>query len=328
MKKLVSLLFLCPYLGFSQSNTFPATGNVGIGTLYPRGILDIGSSSGDIFLTGNTNTGTYQSNFLSGHVYLTPYAGNDIAYLQARRQNNSGTVSLRLRTYDAGNLVEAMHIAGNGAIGIGTINPISKLDVEGNASMLTGVHKMYFSELYSFDITKAGFRNNAGNLVMNAKNGGILFLNRDVTAETHIQSFSGSDAIDIAVFKSNGSVGIGTSNTSDPSFRLFVETGIRTRRVKVDATTWADYVFRKDYRLPELKHVEAFIKVNQHLPDVPSAAEVEKNGLDLGDTQALLLKKIEELTLYIIELNKNLALQQDENNKLNKRIELLEKARK
>ena len=104
----------------------------------------------------------------------------------------------------------------------------------------------------------------------------------------------------------NGNVGIGTINTNDVSYKLFVETGIRTRKVKVDQATWADYVFEPSYKLPSLEEVESFIKQHKHLPDVPSARDVQKEGLNLGDNQALLLKKIEELTLYAIEQNKKL----------------------
>ncbi|RXK82909.1 hypothetical protein [Filimonas effusa] len=108
------------------------------------------------------------------------------------------------------------------------------------------------------------------------------------------------------VFSYDGRLGIGTNNVSDAGYRLFVETGIRTRKIKVDHTTWADYVFDSSYQLAPLSYVEQFIQENKHLPEVPSAAEVKKDGLDLGDNQAVLLKKIEELTLYIIQQNKKM----------------------
>lgn len=101
-----------------------------------------------------------------------------------------------------------------------------------------------------------------------------------------------------------GNIGIGTANINDPAYKLYVEAGIRTRKVKVDQTVWSDYVFEVGYPLRSLKEVEQFIRDNHHLPEVPSAAEVEQNGLDLGDNQATLLKKIEELTLYLIDANK------------------------
>ncbi|MCG2616725.1 hypothetical protein LZZ85_20670 [Terrimonas sp. NA20] len=108
---------------------------------------------------------------------------------------------------------------------------------------------------------------------------------------------SGSNALAI---DANGQVGIGISAFAT-GYKLSVGGNIIAEKVKVSLQPWADYVFEPTYKLPALHEVAAFIKENKHLPGVPSAAEVEKNGLDLGDNQATLLKKIEELTLYILE---------------------------
>jgi hypothetical protein len=102
----------------------------------------------------------------------------------------------------------------------------------------------------------------------------------------------------------NGNVSIGTIPVDD--YKLAVNGTIGSRRVKVTQELWADYVFDSSFQLAPLHLVEKYIQVNKHLPDVPSAAEVKKEGLDLGDNQAILLKKIEELTLYIIEQNKRM----------------------
>jgi hypothetical protein len=88
-----------------------------------------------------------------------------------------------------------------------------------------------------------------------------------------------------------------------------VEDGIRTRKVKVDQdTNWPDYVFHSNYRLRPLSEVEAYIQQNHHLPEVPSEEDVRKEGLDLGNNQATLLKKVEELTLYLIDQNKKIEV--------------------
>lgn len=118
----------------------------------------------------------------------------------------------------------------------------------------------------------------------------------------------------------SGRVAIGITAVTDTNYRLFVEKGIRTRKVKVDVNNWPDYVFNPQYELRSIVEIERYIKDNGHLPDLPSAAEAEKDGISLGDNQALLLKKIEELTLYMIELNKKVAALEEQNNTLKKII--------
>jgi len=110
----------------------------------------------------------------------------------------------------------------------------------------------------------------------------------------------------------SGHVGIGTTNTSGFNFNVAgtaVFDGVTVKSfsgTNPKATPWADYVFDKNYVLPSLGDLAAFIKENKHLPGIPTAAEVEKNGIDLGATQAKLLEKIEQLTLYTIELQKQI----------------------
>ena len=105
---------------------------------------------------------------------------------------------------------------------------------------------------------------------------------------------------------------IGNSSTTIPAgstYKLAVSGGILTEKVRVatnGTAFWADYVFDKSFRLKPLKEVEKFIKVNKHLPDVPSTADVTSNGIDLAETQAILLQKIEELTLYVIQQQKEI----------------------
>ena len=80
------------------------------------------------------------------------------------------------------------------------------------------------------------------------------------------------------------------------------------REIKVQLnSTWPDYVFSKDYNLLPLSEVEQFINENHHLPNIPSAAEVEENGINIGEMNTKLLLKVEELTLYIIQMEKRLA---------------------
>ncbi|CAM1374468.1 hypothetical protein [Tenacibaculum xiamenense] len=112
----------------------------------------------------------------------------------------------------------------------------------------------------------------------------------------------------------NGKVGIGTETTGN--HKLAVEGSIGAREIKVEATGWSDFVFYDDYQLPTLKEVEAHIQEKGHLKDIPSAKEVEKEGFFLGEMDAKLLQKIEELTLYTIQQEKKIESLQKQNEEI------------
>jgi hypothetical protein len=172
-----------------------------------------------------------------------------------------------------------------GRVGIGTTNPSDIFQVNNGSTI-------------RFQVGSSG-----GVFVNNEINGGSLsspgplYLNYTSTGNTLLNS-------------NGGSVGIGT-NTPDAAYKLSVNGKIRSKEIKVE-TTWSDYVFDKDYQLRPINEVDTYIKKNHHLPDIPSAAEVEKNGVNLGETSSLLLKKIEELTLYLIEKDKQITEIQNE----------------
>jgi hypothetical protein len=111
-----------------------------------------------------------------------------------------------------------------------------------------------------------------------------------------------------------GNLGIGTA--PDVTYRLSVNGNIRSKEVVVESG-WADYVFAKDYKLPLLTEVEKYIKVNNHLPEIPSAKEIQENGLKVGEVQTKMMQKIEELTLYIIEQNKKIEALEKKLNTIN-----------
>ncbi|NDV68102.1 hypothetical protein [Dysgonomonas sp. 25] len=133
------------------------------------------------------------------------------------------------------------------------------------------------------------------------------------------------------VITSDGKIGIGTSYPNTKldvlgairSTQLDVNGTIRAKEVKIELTGWSDFVFDNNYRLPSLKEVESYINRHNHLPNIPSEKEVLENGIDVGEMQAKLLQKIEELTLYMIEQQKEIKDLQEENKKINKELDNL-----
>lgn len=115
----------------------------------------------------------------------------------------------------------------------------------------------------------------------------------------------------------NGRVGIGTSA---PKETLSVNGKIRAHEVKVETTNWPDYVFADGYQLPSLKETAKFIEENKHLPGVPKAAEIEENGLSLGEMNRILMQKVEELTLHLIHKDNEMSIIKDELLNLKKQI--------
>jgi len=123
------------------------------------------------------------------------------------------------------------------------------------------------------------------------------------------------------IIKGNGYVGIGTQN---PTSLLTVAGNIASREVKVTVAAGADFVFDNDYNLPSLESVDKFIKENKHLPEIASAKEMQKDGINLSEMNIKLLQKIEEMTLYMIEMKKENEEMKKENKKQDEKISLLE----
>ncbi|NML40217.1 SlyX family protein [Chitinophaga sp. G-6-1-13] len=124
-------------------------------------------------------------------------------------------------------------------------------------------------------------------------------------------------------YDENGEVNIGNNQRNS---NLNVNGNIKTRKVKVTQQEWADFVFDPTYQLPTLPAVAQFIRDNRHLPDIPSAAEVSKQGVDVGDMSARLLQKIEEMTLYLIEQHKQIDTLTQQNRLMAEKIKQLEQS--
>ncbi|MFL9485701.1 hypothetical protein ACI6Q2_23160 [Chitinophagaceae bacterium LWZ2-11] len=188
----------------------------------------------------------------------------------------------------------------NGGVGIGTTTPQANLHIAQNDGASDAVRaSLIFSRYW---ISNSETRASS---IFQYNTGGSDKLVFAVSGDGGSSSSPVDYAMAKMVIQANGNVGVGTTT---PAEKLAVNGNIRSKKIIVTQNNWPDYVFDSSYTLTPLALVEQFIKDNKHLPDVPSAKEVADKGLDVGDNQAVLLKKIEELTLYIIELKKEVEL--------------------
>ena len=160
--------------------------------------------------------------------------------------------------------------------------------------------------------TGTDLANNGGTLMLGSIIGELRFFTFPSDySNTGPQTFTDAqiDAMQAQmVIGKTGQVRIGLTHpiNSHPDYRLSVDGKVVAKSVYVTVNGWADYVFEKNYRLAPLAEVEAYVKANKHLPEVPTTCEVEEKGIDVAAINTLLLKKVEELTLHVIELNKRL----------------------
>jgi hypothetical protein len=353
---LILILSLSPFL-YAQ-NTFPPTGNVGIGTTSPQYLLDVqrigtGNSGAIIGIQGFENssgTGGYlrlmKSRGATVGTFTTTISGdgfgavdfmgvninNAIGYgarIVGRQDGTAGSTYLPGKlSFFLGNtadaLSERMTITSSGNVGIGKVTPLATLDVNG-VVRVTGPSS-------NLDVNAAW-----GNLSNLANSGQMLigwnrfagrgeadFIANQGAGDTGGFAFYNHDNNDVEkqlmYIRGDGFVGIGTKT---PREALSVNGNIRSKQVTVELVNWPDYVFKPSYQLPSLSEIKTYIDQNQHLPEMPSAEEIAKEGLNLGEMNRLLMKKVEELTLYLIEKDKKEKEQEAVNNKQQEQINQL-----
>ena len=214
----------------------------------------------------------------------------------------------------------------SGNVGIGTTNPTYLLHLE--SASTTGLLLHTSSANYSSRLYFKGQRETAGVSSHYIGTEGLGNYNLQVNVDENF--LVKTNSVERLRIRGNGNVGIGISNPNEKlevNGNAIFQGSIESMKVKVTQTpgNWPDYVFSPNFKLRTLNELEQFIQKNQHLPEVPSAKEVEANGLDLGDMEAILLKKVEELTLYMIEQNKRLEKLEAENKELKKEVAGLKK---
>lgn len=204
-----------------------------------------------------------------------------------------------------------LKIVGNGNIGIGTETPLEKLHIDNGALQFLKIGE----NQDNVDIIKMGESNTANEFSLQGMFQG--------TGETgNALKFRSMWKDDLLIIKGNGQIGMGTFETGN--HKLAVEGSIGAREIKVESSGWSDFVFEHEYELPTLEEVEQHITENGHLPEVPSESEVAENGINLGEMDAKLLQKIEELTLYMIDMNKRMKQLETENQELIEKVTHLE----
>ncbi len=293
-------------VALNGANTFPSSGNVGIGTTSPEDLLHIKTGTHDnIFSLERTSSGN-QNNHFEFIISANPGGASSLA---------NGSLSIRAmdRAVDFSILPNPglnhplLVLKASGKLAVGHANPTMELDVLGQNILL---HNTSGSGLHMrTDSSGNSFVNNMDGFVGNGTTANGFFA---ITGQTGLYFKTGSSGSSgterMRIMDSTGYVGI---NTQTPDYQLDVKGVIRAEEVIVE-TGWSDFVFEAGYELKPLHEVEEFIEVNGHLPDVPSAEEVEAEGVTLGESQAVLLQKIEELTLYIIEQEKRIQALEDE----------------
>lgn len=243
-----------------------------------------GNGTHTVFLRSGVNKGYIGTHNSTTSFYLTSYSdfalrvngsGNDAFYM-----NTSGHVGIGTSSPD-----DLLHINGSGS-GSGTIGAAIRI------GRLNGPRIVALQLSGDNDVQ------------------GLAFY----TKSSALYADESTEAVRI---DQNGRLGIGTTSPSkklEVNGSAIIQGNLESLKVKVTSTpgSFPDYVFKPNYELRSLSELDAFIKANGHLPNIPKAADVEANGQDLGLIQQKLLEKIEELTLYMIDLKKEIEVLKSE----------------
>lgn len=344
--KYILLLALSGAINIAQAqitNKFPETNSAGIGTTTPEFYYHGGNNLGMEIFNRNTSTNSQAHLILSTGATTNTGSVGSLSWMTPNSTGNKGVAYIAARTLQdattnaSGDLFFAtangtaptirMHITATGNVGIGNGDPRALFDV---LTPVTNATTSVLGRMPEGDPgggtylgVQAYNTNPAGSISFalehkfyGSLNSAINF-HRGGNTNGGFISFSTSTGTERMRIDAIGNVGIGTTTTG--GYKLAVEGTIGARKLKITQETWSDFVFDPGYHLQPLPELENYVKTNRHLPDVPSAEKVAKEGLDVGEMNKVLLLKVEELTLHLIEEHKQVEA-------LKKEMEVLKKA--
>lgn len=290
------------------------SGTVGIGSVIDEDanlhVQGAGSADGDVISS----------------IMIGKLNGPQIQAIQESTDNDVQGLAFRVKSSGAwaDDSFEAMRISKDGRLGIGTTSPESAVHIQDGVSGGTAHSSSKLT-------VESSGKSLISILTPNDKSGYYGFADTDNNLVGGMQYNHATDLMTLNVnnlttpsisMDNAGFVGIGTTVPQEKLEvvgNTLIQGDLEVMKVVVTATPgqgWPDYVFEPEFKLRPLSEVEAFVNENRHLPEVPSAKEVEANGIDLGNMDATLLKKVEELTLYMIEMNKKIEKLEEENKQL------------
>lgn len=297
MKKIISILglFGLTFLSNAQDNTIQNTGNVGIGTLNPTVRLEV--------------NGTLQvdSSLIVRDTLITEHdarIGEDLRvdgqiYAPNLNEVTDYDLSKLIFVDDQGSILKGANASALSDIIYSKQCPTDPFADVPNPVWVNDVNEIYID----CPPVKVGIGNNEPRTRLDVSGGiygGVVMIGQEpanAEGRLHINTLLPSTNTDKVIIAEN----------NDRQILQLDNTGLlRVREVKLDAQAWPDYVFRDDYVLIPLMEVEEYISMHGHLPNVPSEQEVKEEGQDLGEMNKILLEKIEELTLHMIEQQKQI----------------------
>lgn len=294
----------------SENNTLYNSGNVGINTNSPQQKLDVVIPANNFVSFGSSylNSGDFsgiqfgyrQDNLLyrkSAIVFEKTTGSKGKIHLLNDIEVNNESASIE----DA-----KLTISDNGYVGIGNTNPLTNLQVGSDLVLINNSSDIIGNNIY-FDNSTGKYKrinNGVSNKITFEPAGGFKFN----TSAYGTSNSEFSAWMPVVVINEYGQMGIGTTNLFD--YKLAIDGKMIATEIKVkNSNSWPDYVFKENYDLMSLKDLEKFIKINNHLPKIqPSEIVEQTNEIDLGKMNVLLLEKVEELTLYLIQQQKEIDL--------------------